>query len=309
MVRVQIEVVPAQSPLTPPPRAGFVSPTVIEGLLSLLAQQAIDAAPPHAVPAPPARELARPRRATTRDTDLRGQFDDGTTFDEGGLPEDGFDLDLDDEDEHGLEQSDTVADGVVPGLSDPFGSVALGTPPNTDDDETVDSTHPGVPQLDDFELPEIHRMEPGDDSERQPRYATKVESLQDRLRGLPAAEQLRIARAGELTERVALERIYGKQVWEALLRNPKVTPPEVARLARMGTLPRPLLESIANNRAWLSSAQVRRALLSNRKLSHELVMTVLRATPKAELKLVPKQTAYPSTVRDAARTLLGGARI
>ena len=42
----------------------------------------------------------------------------------------------------------------------------------------------------------------------------------------------------------------------------------------------------------------------NRRLGRDLVAKVLRATPKAELKLVPQQTAYPQTVRQAAKRML-----
>lgn len=135
-------------------------------------------------------------------------------------------------------------------------------------------------------------------SKRAPR------NVQERIRGLTAAEQQKLARCGEQRERVVLERMYGKNVWEALLRNPKLTPPEAARIARMGALPQPLLELIVANRAWLSSAQVRRALLANPRLKKDMVSTVLRATPKNELKLMPKQTAYPVTVRQIATKML-----
>lgn len=127
----------------------------------------------------------------------------------------------------------------------------------------------------------------------------------ERLRGLTVAEQLKVAREGEINERMVLERLYGKTVWEALLRNPRVTLPEVTRIARMGALPRPQLELIVGTAAWLTSGQVRRALLQNHRLTREMVEKVLRATPKHELKLIPKQTAYSSGVRDAARRLLG----
>ena len=42
-----------------------------------------------------------------------------------------------------------------------------------------------------------------------------------------------------ITDVATLERLYGKQVWESLLHNAKVTVPEVARIARKGTIPRP----------------------------------------------------------------------
>lgn len=124
------------------------------------------------------------------------------------------------------------------------------------------------------------------------------------LRGLSAARQLEIARTGDMDQRVALERIYGKGVWDALLSNPRITVNEVARIARKGTVPKILLDSIADNAAWARTPPVRRALLGNRRLSADAVAKILRLTPMAELKLIPKQTAYPLAVRDAAQKLL-----
>ena len=92
-------------------------------------------------------------------------------------------------------------------------------------------------------------------------------NLQERLRSLSSVEQQKVAAGGTLTERVALERMYGPNVWETLLRNPRLTIPEVARIGRKGTLPRPLVESIAANASWLATGEVQRALLSNPRSS------------------------------------------
>jgi hypothetical protein len=129
-------------------------------------------------------------------------------------------------------------------------------------------------------------------------------SPQARVRGLTLPQQLKVAREGELAERVALERMYGKAVWEILLRNPRLTIPEVTHLARNGTMPRILLELIWQNAGWLQSPQVRRALLANNRLPPDGIERVLRATPKAELRLVPSQTAYSPAVRSVAKRLI-----
>jgi hypothetical protein len=158
--------------------------------------------------------------------------------------------------------------------------------------------------------PAVPAAEPGgapataaDDGAEEPEHAPA--HVQERLRGLSVVEQLRVARDGTTTERIALERLYGKVVWEAILRNTRVTVPEVSRLARMGTLPRPLLELILGNPAWLQVPQVRRALLSNPRLSQGMVHKVLLLLSREELKLVPQITAYPGSVRMAARGMLG----
>jgi hypothetical protein len=137
-----------------------------------------------------------------------------------------------------------------------------------------------------------------DDEKRVPR------NVHERLRGLTLVQQVKLARTGEQHERIVLERIYGKTVWEPLLHNPRITPPEVARIARMGTLPRPMLELICGNGAWLQVPEVRRALLGNPRLGTDQVIKVLRMLPKHELKLASTQTAYPFVVRDQAKKLM-----
>jgi len=157
---------------------------------------------------------------------------------------------------------------------------------------------------------EIARFASGDEATGEEEHAgagrsdRSPQNVHERLRGLSTADQIKIARDGDINERTVLERLYGKTVWEALLRNPRLTHPEVARIARMGALPKPQLEQIVSNPAWINSPQVRRALLSNRRLSGDMIQKVLRVAPKSELRLMPKQTAYPAPVREAARKLL-----
>jgi hypothetical protein len=143
-----------------------------------------------------------------------------------------------------------------------------------------------------------------EDSQRPQASELQVGSRQEKLRHLNAAQQLKVARRGELADRIAVERLYGKQVWEALLQNPRLSIPEVARIARKGTVPKPLLEQILEHPGWIKADAVRRALLSNPKLGADAVMKLLRATPKHELKIIERGTAYGGAVRDLARKLL-----
>jgi hypothetical protein len=129
-------------------------------------------------------------------------------------------------------------------------------------------------------------------------------NVHERLRGLTLAQQIKVAHHGEVSERIVLERMYGKNVWEALLRNPRLTGPEVARIARMGSLPRPMMEIIVGNGGWLQIPEVRRALLTNPRLGVDHITKILRLLPKHELKMAASQTAYPFGVRDVAKRLL-----
>ncbi len=139
---------------------------------------------------------------------------------------------------------------------------------------------------------------------RRKRAEAKLSPVHVRVRNLSMAEQMKLAHQGEQQERILLERLYGKTVWEALLRNPRITAPEVARIARMGALPKPLLEIIVSNSGWLQIPEIRRALLGNPRLAPEMIIRVLRLLPKHELKIVPGQLAYSAAVRDVARRML-----
>jgi hypothetical protein len=142
-----------------------------------------------------------------------------------------------------------------------------------------------------------------EEDEARPRDVQQ-QMVHERLRRLSQIEQQKVARSGELSDRVMLERLYGKTVWEGLLHNPRLTVPEVARMARKGTMPRPMVDLIVDNATWVQQGAVRRALLGNPRVSSEGVLKILRATPKHELKAITKSTAYAAQIRDAARKLL-----
>jgi hypothetical protein len=126
-----------------------------------------------------------------------------------------------------------------------------------------------------------------------------------RIRKLSPHEQKKLAREGRLEDRVALERAFGNAVWEDLLRNPQLTVPEVARIAAKGTVPRVLLDQIVDSAQWAHQSMVRRALLSNPRLSSDAIPRLLRLVPRHELKQIEHMTAYPPSVRAAAKKLLG----
>jgi hypothetical protein len=147
-----------------------------------------------------------------------------------------------------------------------------------------------------------------DDDEGPPtQQRSNVAARALKLKNLNPQQRMLMARSSVQEERVLLERIYGSAVWELLLHNPKITIPEVARMARKGTMPRPLLELIADNEQWVRHSLVRRALLANPRLGGDSAVKVLRTLPPRELKLVPQQTAYPASVRQAATRLMRGS--
>ncbi len=134
----------------------------------------------------------------------------------------------------------------------------------------------------------------------------RTQNLYDRIRRLPGREREALARQGQLAERVALERCYGSAVWESLLQNSLLTTAEVARIARNGALPKPLVGVIVANAGWIARGEVQRALLSNPRVTGAHLDRVLRALSRPELQRIAQQSNYPMAVRLSAKRLLGG---
>jgi hypothetical protein len=177
-------------------------------------------------------------------------------------------------------------------------------------DVSEDETAEDLPTLDfapapsDAHSDEMSEADQSEDDEDTDSDRATVDPKIVRIRKLGITERLRLARDGQLEDRVMLERVYSKLVWEDLLRNPGISVPEVARIANKGTAPRHLLELIADNQGWSRQSIVRRALLSNPRIGHDAILKLLRMTPKPELKMITQGTAYPLAVRGAAKKLL-----
>ena len=151
--------------------------------------------------------------------------------------------------------------------------------------------------------PALAEAPPSSDS---PDGGAGAQNLYDRVRRLTPRERETMARQGALHERVALERVWGGAVWEALLQNPQLSAGEVAQIAKNASLPTTLVSALVANAGWLAKSEVQRALLANPRVSGAQLDRVLRALPKTELARLAEQSGVRPQVKAAARRLLGG---
>ena len=164
----------------------------------------------------------------------------------------------------------------------------------------VHGTGVKLAQLTHAERRELHRF-----ASSAPRLSEHPASMNsDVAPGLLAIERETVARSGSLSARVALERRFGGLVWEGLLQNPEITAPEVARIAQNTTLPKPLLDAIVSNRAWLAKPEVRHALLANSAVDGPVLERVVQALPLGECEQVARSRAFRQKVRLAAKRRL-----
>jgi hypothetical protein len=133
--------------------------------------------------------------------------------------------------------------------------------------------------------------------------ARQARNIHEKVRHLSTREREEMARRGQMAERVALERAFGGVVWEGLLQNPQITPAEVARIAKNGALPKPLVGIIVGSSAWLASGEVQRALLSNPRCTGPHLERVMRSMKQMDLARLAQHCPYRQEVRSTAQRL------
>lgn len=126
----------------------------------------------------------------------------------------------------------------------------------------------------------------------------------DKVRALSRTEKLLLAPKADRSARAVLAQDNDAQVLQALLRNPRITLEEVARIARSTLLSATTAELIAKTAQWSSSAEIRSALVGNPRTPTPLALRLLPTLPEAEIRQIAKSTAVSQALRQAALRLV-----
>ena len=125
----------------------------------------------------------------------------------------------------------------------------------------------------------------------------------DRLRALTHAEKLILAGKADRGERIILAQDGDPQVLLFLLKNPRITQDEVARLARSSSLSFQSADLISKTPQWLNS-DVRIGLVSNPRTPSPIALRILPSLPPNEIKQIARGSAVTPALRQAALKLV-----
>lgn len=128
-------------------------------------------------------------------------------------------------------------------------------------------------------------------------------SIWDRLRALPHTEKLLLASKADRSERVILIQDGDPQVLLFLLKNPRITLDEVARIAKSSYLSFQGADLIGKTPQWLNS-DVRVALVTNPRTPIPLAVRLLPTLPPNEIKNLARGSATSPALRQAALRLV-----
>jgi hypothetical protein len=127
----------------------------------------------------------------------------------------------------------------------------------------------------------------------------------DRMRTLSQMEKLLLAVKADRSERALLLQDNDPRVLLSLLRNPRLTVDEVARMAKSSFLTFQIAEVIMKAAQWMSSLEVRQALIYNPKTPPAFAMRILPTLPDADVRAIARAGTNMALKQAALRRLQG----
>ncbi|HUP46075.1 MAG TPA: hypothetical protein VM779_11245 [Thermoanaerobaculia bacterium] len=127
----------------------------------------------------------------------------------------------------------------------------------------------------------------------------------DRVRGLSQMEKILLAVKADRTERALLLQDNDPRVLLSVLRNPRLTVEEVARLAKSSFLTYQIADVIMKTGQWMASVDVRLALIRNAKTPQAFSLRILSILPDSEVRAIARGGVSMALKQAALRRLQG----
>lgn len=151
--------------------------------------------------------------------------------------------------------------------------------------------------------PEGEIEAPSDETPEQDETIEKRENVWDRIRALSQMEKLLLAVKADRSERALLLQDNDPRILLSLLRNPRLTVDEVARLAKSSFLTYQIADVIIKTSQWMSSLDVRLGLMHNAKTPPAFAMRILPTLPESEIRSIARAGSSMALKTAALRML------
>jgi hypothetical protein len=133
----------------------------------------------------------------------------------------------------------------------------------------------------------------------------KKQTAWDRMRGLTQMEKILLAVKAERTERAMLLQDNDPRVLLSLLRNPRVTVEEIARVAKSPFLTYQVAEVIMKSAQWMANPDVRLGLVNNPKTPQAFALRILPLLPDNDVRAIARAGTSMALKQAALRRLQG----
>jgi hypothetical protein len=133
----------------------------------------------------------------------------------------------------------------------------------------------------------------------------KNQNAWDRIRTLSQMEKILLGVKAERSERAVLLQDNDPRVLLSLLRNPRLTVDEVARMAKSSFLTYQIADVIMKSAQWMSNLDVRLGLIHNPKTPPAFALRILPTLPDADVRAIARAGTNMALKQAALRRLQG----
>jgi hypothetical protein len=142
--------------------------------------------------------------------------------------------------------------------------------------------------------------EGGDDEEAEAEGFSKYKLLQN----MPINEKIRMAMVGDKEWRSLLIKETNKLVSTAVIKNPRITEPEILSIAKSAELNEEVIRLVSMNKEWIKLYPVRKALVENSKTPLPRALRFLSTLNDKDLASLAKSKNISSVLARQAQRLI-----
>ncbi len=117
-------------------------------------------------------------------------------------------------------------------------------------------------------------------------------------------EKIKMAMIGDKEWRILLLKDANKVVSGSVLKNPRITEPEILAIASSTNVNEEIMRVISKNKEWIKSYQIRKALVMNCKTPLQAALKFLATFTEKDLSMLAKSKNVSTVLSTQARRLL-----
>jgi hypothetical protein len=155
---------------------------------------------------------------------------------------------------------------------------------------------------------ETEIVAPADDEDLEFDEKDDRDTATQKLQKMSFTQRLKAASKGTREMRAILIRDPNKMIAATVLSSPKVSEPEIAAFAKMGSVSEDVLRIIGNNRAWMKNYSIVLALVKNAKTPLGLSMNLMQRLQDRDLNQLSVDRNVAEPLRVAARKKVSHGR-
>jgi len=153
----------------------------------------------------------------------------------------------------------------------------------------------------DFSLVVLTESHPDSKSPEVEEKREHLKPLQEQLRGMTVTEKAMLAMRANLAERRLLIQDPNPKIQEFLMRNPRLTEPEIAWIAKNPMSAIPTLLTIIQHKEWMSVDAIRQGILTNPKTPSHIILDRIPHLSAADLIKMRQAKNLREDIREAVQ--------